>query len=101
MVAQDAATPTTDEIATAYVDAIGGADAWMALTTIAMKGTASMQGMDLPISVTTAAGNKFKLEMDIQGSPMVQAYDGNEAWMLFPMQGITEPKVMTDEKLPS
>lgn len=96
--AQDAATPTTDEIATAYVDAIGGADAWMSLKTIAMKGSASMQGMELPITVTTAEGNKFKMEMDIQGSPMVQAYDGSEAWMLFPMQGITEPKIMTDEE---
>ena len=90
--------PSAEEIAAAYVESIGGADAWMQLASLRMNGKVSMQGMTFPVTMTTAAGDKNRFEMDIQGNKMVQAYDGETAWQYFPMQGITEPKVMTDEE---
>ena len=63
-----------------------------------MTGMANMGGMEFPMTVISAEGDKSRVDVDIQGSPMTQSYDGETAWMLFPMQGITEPKVMTEEE---
>ena len=90
--------PPAEEIAAAYVETIGGADAWMQLSALQMNGKVSMQGMTFPVTMTTASGDKNRFEMDIQGNKMIQAYDGETAWQYFPMQGITEPKAMTDEE---
>ena len=99
MFAQDAATPSPREIADAYIENTGGVEAWKALTATKMEGNVGMQGMEFPMTVTAAAERRFRMDMDIQGSPMTQAYDGTTGWMLFPMQGITEPKRMTDEEV--
>ncbi len=90
--------PSAEEIATAYVETIGGAEAWKGLSAVQMEGSATMQGMQFPFTMTTAQGDKNRFEMDIQGNKMVQAYDGQTAWMYFPMQGVTEPKEMSDEE---
>ena len=95
--AQDAA-PSVDEIATTYIDNIGGKDAWLAVKSTHMEGKAAMQGMEFPMSLMAAEGDKVRLDMEIQGNKLTQAYDGEVAWMLFPMQGITEPKQMTEEE---
>ena len=99
LAAQNAAdAPPVEEIADAYVEATGGADAWKALNAWRMSGKVNMQGMEFPMTITAAAGDKNRVEMDIQGSKMIQAYDGETAWTYFPMQGITEPKVMPAEE---
>ena len=90
--------PPAEEIAAAYVDAIGGADAWKAVQAYRMSGKVNMQGMEFPMTITTAAGDKSRIEMEIQGSKMIQAYDGETPWTYFPMQGITEPKEMSVEE---
>ncbi|WP_116106574.1 outer membrane lipoprotein-sorting protein [Lewinella sp. IMCC34191] len=90
--------PPAREIADAYIETIGGADAWKALQAYQFEGKANMQGMEFPITVTSAEGDKTRVELNIQGNQMVQAYDGTTAWMYFPMQGITEPKEMSAEE---
>ena len=90
--------PPAEEIAAAYVETIGGADAWKALEAWRLSGKVNMQGMEFPMTITAAAGDKNRVEMDIQGSKMIQAYDGETAWTYFPMQGITEPKAMSAEE---
>lgn len=97
--AQDAATPSAQEIADAYIENTGGVEAWKAVTATKMEGTAAMQGMEFPLTVTAAAEHKNRVDVDIQGSPMIQSYDGTTGWLLFPMQGITEPKEMTEEEV--
>ncbi len=99
LLAQDAATaPSPQEIADAYVEATGGKDAWLAVKSTKMEGAATMQGMEFPLTVTAAEGNKLRIDMDIQGSPMTQSYNGTTGYILFPMQGITEPKEMSAEE---
>ena len=99
LLAQDAATaPSPNEIADAYVEATGGKDAWLAVKSTKMEGAATMQGMEFPLTVTAAEGNKMRIDLDIQGSPMTQTFDGTTGYLLFPMQGITEPKQMSAEE---
>ncbi|TXF90360.1 outer membrane lipoprotein-sorting protein [Neolewinella aurantiaca] len=90
--------PTAEEIAATYIENIGGADAWKALKATTMKGTASMQGMEFPISITAAEGDMQYVEVNVQGQKIVQAYDGETAWQIMPFQGITEPTEMPEDQ---
>ncbi|MBB4078655.1 outer membrane lipoprotein-sorting protein [Lewinella aquimaris] len=90
--------PDVQELVRTYIENIGGVEAWQSVRAIRMGGTASLQGLDFPLTITTAVGNKQRIEIDIPDSPMVQAFDGEVAWMIFPMQGITEPRRMTVEE---
>ncbi|MGB3799331.1 MAG: hypothetical protein WA952_05910 [Lewinella sp.] len=99
MGAQNASdAPPASEIAATYIETIGGTEAWKALSAYQFEGQATMQGMQFPMTVTSAEGDKTRVEMSIQGNEMVQAYDGTTAWMYFPMQGVTEPKEMSEEE---
>jgi len=94
--AQDA--PSAQEIADTYIENIGGEEAWLAVKALKMKGKAAMQGMEFPMSITSAEGNKSRLEVDVQGQKMIQAYDGETAWQVVPFMGITEPTKMSPEE---
>ncbi|WP_020568511.1 hypothetical protein [Neolewinella persica] len=90
--------PSPDEIATAYLEAIGGAEAWKEVKSMRFSGKANMQGQDFPFVMTRAEGNKFYQEVSIMGSKMEQGFNGETAWMLFPMQGINEKTAMSEEE---
>lgn len=90
--------PSAREIGDAYIENTGGKDAWLAIKAMRINGVASMQGMEFPMVMTTAAGNKQYLEVNVQGQKIVQAYDGETAWQVMPFQGITEPTPMSKDE---
>ena len=95
--AQDA-TPTPDRIAAAYIENIGGAEAWKAITTTRQTGKMSMQGMEFPVTLTAAEGNKMRIDVNVQGQKIIQATNGEMAWQVMPFQGINEPTAMSDDE---
>lgn len=95
-VAQD--VPSPREIGDAYIENTGGVDAWKAIEATRVKGTAAMQGMEFPMTMTNAKGDKSYLEVDVQGQKIIQAYDGEKAWQIMPFQGITKPTEMSDDE---
>lgn len=78
---------SVDEIVKNYLENIGGEEAWKKIESISMSGNSSMQGMTMPVSIKTMTPDYFLLEIDIQGKKMVQAYDGETAWMVNPFGG--------------
>lgn len=90
--------PSPDEIATAYLEAIGGEAAWKEIKSMRFTGKASMQGQEFPFVMTRAEGNKFYQEVSVMGSKMEQGFNGETAWMLFPLQGINEKTAMSEEE---
>ncbi|MTB51856.1 hypothetical protein [Lewinella sp. W8] len=95
-IAQDAPSPR--EIGDAYIENTGGVDAWKAIEATKVKGTAAMQGMEFPMTMTNAKGDKSYLEVDVQGQKIIQAFDGEVAWQVMPFQGITKPTEMSPEE---
>lgn len=93
-----AQAPEVQTIVDGYMEAIGGAEAWLKLESMEMKGKASMQGMEFPFTMVTAQGDKMRQTVDIQGQKMIQAYDGETAWMVAPFMGITEPTPMPEDQ---
>ena len=88
---------TVDEIVKNYLENIGGEEAWKKVESMAMSGNSSMQGMSMPVTIQTMAPTYFKLEIDFQGKKMVQAFDGESAWMINPFAG-TEATKMDEEQ---
>lgn len=89
---------TVDEIIASYFENTGGYEKWKALTSQKAEMTTSMQGMEFSGTVYSKAPNKIKVEVDVMGTPMVQAYDGKDAWMLFPMQTGPDPQLLPKEQ---
>jgi outer membrane lipoprotein-sorting protein len=72
------------------VSARGGLEAWQAVSTLALAGTLYSGKQDnatLPIVVKLKRPNKSRLEIDVQGHRMVQAFDGKNGWKMRRFQG--------------
>jgi outer membrane lipoprotein-sorting protein len=93
---QLASAQTADEIVENYFKVTGGKDKWLALKTITIDAKASQMGQDLPITIYNKLPNKIRMEINVQGQKIVQAYDGAEVWMTNPMTGGQAQKIPAD-----
>lgn len=88
---------SVDEILNRYFENTGGLDKWRALKTTRMEAKMSMQGMEFPGIIHSKAPNKQRVEVNVQGKQIVQAYDGATAWWINPFMGSPEAQPMPDE----
>lgn len=63
--------------------------------TIQAKGKAVMMGMESPFQMISKRPNKIQVTVEFQGAKIIQAYDGESAWMINPMMGSAEPMDVT------
>lgn len=89
---------TVDEIAANYIETIGGEEAWRKVNNMKMEAKSAMFGMEFPTTVSMASPNHFRLDVNIQGQKMIQSFDGETAWQIMPMMGITTPTKMSEEE---
>ena len=89
--------PTVDEILTTYLDNIGGQDAWKDLISVRMEAKMSQMGMEFPGVVMQTRPDKQRIESNIQGQQMIQAYDGETAWWINPFMGGPDAQPMPAE----
>jgi outer membrane lipoprotein-sorting protein len=52
--------------------------------TYSIKATIHQMGMEIPMQMQMKRPNKFRMEMEMQGMNMVQAYDGKNGWIIAP-----------------
>lgn len=88
-----------DEILASYFDITGGLDNWKNLKTMKISGKMIQGGMEFPAEIAQKYPNKSRMDIDIQGKIITQAYDGSEGWMVNPLAQITEPKKLTAEEV--
>lgn len=87
---------TADEVINNYVTAIGGMEKINSIKSARMSGKFSAGSMDITFTRLYKKPMKMKMEMQIQGMTMIQAYDGTAGWMLNPFQGAREPEKMSE-----
>jgi outer membrane lipoprotein-sorting protein len=63
-----------------------------------MEGSLAMGGMEFPGTVYSAAPNRQRVEVNVQGQQIVQAYDGETAWWINPFMGGADPQTMPAEE---
>lgn len=90
--ASAAALPTADQILNHYIQASGGRDAWMKLTTRVSKGTVDIPSMNMSgtVEVHDKAPNMTLATVMIGGGSFVQGYDGKVAWSSDPQNGLRD-----------
>ena len=93
--AQDA---SLEDILKNYFENIGGEDEWKKVKSMSMTGTSAMQGMSFPVQIKSMEPMYFKLEIDLQGKKIIQAFDGETAWGINPFAGGTEPQKADEEQ---
>lgn len=88
-----------EEIVSKHLKAIGGEDKWKTLKTVKMAGAMSMQGMELPISVTQVHDKAMRMDLTIAGTSNYQIITKTEGWSYFPIQQQPKPEPMTADQL--
>ncbi|MCP3928368.1 MAG: outer membrane lipoprotein-sorting protein [Bacteroidetes bacterium] len=88
---------TAEEVLAKYFETIGGLDNWMALKSTKSEGSMAMQGMEFNGTIYSTWPNKLRVNISFQGMDIVQAYDGEDAWMIIPMQDPEPQKMPADQ----
>ncbi len=66
--------------------------------TYTVEASIQQMGMELPMTMKLKRPNKFRMEMEMQGQKMVQAYDGENGWMIAPWMS-SEPQDLSGAEL--
>src|SRR5262245_21332581 len=91
-----------DELISSHLEANGGLTKLKALKSVKVNGKLSMPMMmqsasaggsaaEAPVTIQIKKPNLVRMEVDLQGKPLVEAFDGETAWSLRP--GSSEPEV--------
>jgi outer membrane lipoprotein-sorting protein len=80
-----ASAETADEVIARSVEARGGLAKVKAVQSLRMTGRMAVADNDMPISVEIKRPSSFRAEMSLQGRPVVQAFDGQQAWSIAPL----------------
>ena len=95
LMAAGAFAMTADELIEKNFEAQGGLDKLKSIQTIKATGKFLTYGMEFPFTSTQMRPNKMRIDADINGQAMVQAFDGADAWSINPMTGSKEPQDMS------
>jgi outer membrane lipoprotein-sorting protein len=90
---------TVDEVIAKNIEARGGYEAIKSLESARFQGVASFGGTEAPVLMEWVRPDKVRMEFELQGMKMVQAYDGENGWAIMPFLGKTEPEPMADDQL--
>jgi outer membrane lipoprotein-sorting protein len=86
-----AQTPTVDELLEKNIESRGGAEKLRAISTRIVTGKVTAQGpqgpIDLTMQVFSKRPNMMLQQMEIAGTQIATAFDGEQAWGMNPMTG--------------
>jgi len=89
-----------DDVLKAYYKA-SGVEKMKDWTTLQEKGKQIAQGMEFPFTITSKRPLKLRIEADVQGTKMIQAFDGQQGWSIIPWSGSSAPQDMTADQIKS
>ncbi|HJV88785.1 MAG TPA: hypothetical protein VJ623_00655 [Holophagaceae bacterium] len=95
-----AAAPTADQLLAKHVEARGGLAKLKELQSVRITARAMMGPMEMPTIIEKSAKG-FRSETTVQGTSIIQAFDGTHAWMINPMMGSEAPQEITGDAVKS
>jgi outer membrane lipoprotein-sorting protein len=81
---------TLEEVLNSHYKTIGQKK-FSKVNSMKATGKSIFQGMETNFATLQIRPDKFRLEVDIQGALMIQAFDGEKAWFVAPWTGTTDP----------
>ena len=84
-----------DEVLKNHFETIG-MDKIHKINNMTTKGNIVLMGMEVPYTFIVTRAGKLYVEVPIQGMVMKRGYDGNDAWMVAPWTGSSDPVELGD-----
>ena len=93
-------SPTVDELVAKNIEAKGGQAALDAIKTIRFEGRLLVnQGqIELKYTETRKRPGKVRTDAVLQGMNLIQAYNGNQGWKVYPIYGRKDPEKMSADE---
>lgn len=88
---------TVDEIVEQHLAAIGGKEKLASVPSARMTGKQTFGPQAAGFQILWKRPNRLRLEFELQGMKGIQAYDGQQAWMVMPFLGKSDPEAMSEE----
>ncbi len=95
--AESSAEPSVESLIEKNLQAKGGREKIESVESARLTGTMNMGGMEAPFTLEWKAPDRTRMEITLQGMTLVQAFDGESAWMLNPFMGQASPEKMSEE----
>jgi uncharacterized protein YxeA len=89
---------TVDEIINKYMDARGGKERLMAVTSLYMEGSRQMMGNEVPIKIYKVQGKLSRTEFEMMGQTGYSIVTPDKGWMLVPMRS-PDPQSMPADRV--
>lgn len=91
---------SADELIQKHIEALGGYEKMQSIKSLKMTGKMVMQamGMESEMNRFHMRPNLVRMDINMQGQKMVQAFDGETAWTIFPFMGDPNPQRMPEEQ---
>ena len=83
-----------DGIVGGYIDAIGGRDKLTQINSVSIQGTAEVMGSSGAYNITILNGKGYKIEMNFNGSNVVQSVTTDSGWLINPFAGMPTASAM-------
>ncbi|MEL6190660.1 MAG: hypothetical protein AAFR66_01360 [Bacteroidota bacterium] len=90
---------TAQQVLEKYRINAGGEELWEALESITFQGSIILGEETYPIKITQVKPNLQRVEMVIREDTVIQAFDGQRAWMLNPLNGNPSPSFLPEDQL--
>ena len=88
---------SADEIIQKHIEAVGGLENWKKIKTMKLTGNISMQGMEMPVTITTQNSKGMKVEFSMNGMTGYMIVTDKAGWNYVPFGGQTKPEALPDE----
>lgn len=99
LIALPAHAQTAEELIAKNLKAKGGLEKIKAVKSVRASGHMTLgPGMEAPFVMTLKRPNEMRMEVTVQGTVGVQAFDGKNAWAFLPFMGQTSPQPLPAEQ---
>lgn len=86
-----------DAIISRHIQAVGQ-DKVQAVKSYSIEAEINQMGNEIPMTMKMKSPDKFRMELEVQGQKMIQAFDGKHGWMIAPWIS-QEPQELTGQQL--
>jgi hypothetical protein len=88
---------TTDEVVEKYVTALGGKEKLLALKTVKMVGSLSVQGADVTLTINRKHMVGARTDISVMGTENFQLTTPEKSWSYMPVQGQSSPEQLPED----